>query len=225
MVQVFLVDLQALSASTQASYLDAEADIALVGSAHTGADAIASLHRLKLARQIPHLLLIVTASAIQPALALVQCIRYQWKDLSILLVAELEDKVALSKLIRLGINGCISYRSGQRDLVNAVRIVSQGYSYMDNVVIQHVFPLLNQTPLATDQPTDISKSTQENLAKLSPREREVLCLLASGQSNNEIAQTLYIAEKTVKNHITRIFKKLKITNRTQAALLVRTSPG
>lgn len=60
--------------------------------------------------------------------------------------------------------------------------------------------------------------TDSSRRQLSPREREVLQLITEGLNNQEIAGKLFISEKTVKNHITRIFKKLDVTNRTQAAI-------
>lgn len=63
----------------------------------------------------------------------------------------------------------------------------------------------------------------KQLSQLSSREIEVLQLIAQGGSNQEIGKQLFIAEKTVKNHITRIFKKLEIKNRTQAAIIARSN--
>jgi len=68
--------------------------------------------------------------------------------------------------------------------------------------------------------TTASPNLSRRLAELSPREKEVLNLIAQGGNNREIAAQLYISEKTVKNHITNILSKLNLRDRTQAALLV-----
>lgn len=83
---------------------------------------------------------------------------------------------------------------------------------------------LNGIDAKSDRGNQPHLSVNVQLSQLSSREIEVIKLIAQGNSNQEIGRALYITEKTVKNHITRIFRKLDIKNRTQAAILARNIP-
>ena len=82
--------------------------------------------------------------------------------------------------------------------------------------------LKSEKAIAPASPPILPQLTQlpPELAGLTTRERQVLCLIASGASNREIAESLYISERTVKNHITRILSQLNLRDRTQAAMFV-----
>jgi DNA-binding NarL/FixJ family response regulator len=82
-------------------------------------------------------------------------------------------------------------------------------------------PGLFEKAIAILQPAStVAKSLPPELTELTPRERQVLCLIANGASNREIAKALYISERTVKNHVTNILSRLNLRDRTQAAMFV-----
>jgi DNA-binding NarL/FixJ family response regulator len=79
-------------------------------------------------------------------------------------------------------------------------------------------PGLAQKLLSPEPPPEPTSQVPSEFAKLTPREQEILSLIAKGASNREIADTLFIAEKTVRNNITNIFSQLGLRDRTQAAI-------
>ncbi|MEY2831274.1 MAG: hypothetical protein RLZZ574_532 [Cyanobacteriota bacterium] len=112
--------------------------------------------------------------------------------------------------------GAIGYLlkdSPPEDLAIAIRVVNKNNTYMGSGLLEKM--LQHNT-----QPEIANATIAQQLAELSPREKEVLNLIATGANNREIAQELYISEKTVKNHITNILSKLNLRDRTQAAIWV-----
>ena len=96
-------------------------------------------------------------------------------------------------------------------LIEAIRKVHQGEAYIQPSMAKELITEFKRY-------TSSAASSQKNGNALSDRELEVLRLIAKGMLNKEIAKTLYISEKTVKNHISNIFRKLKVSDRTQAAV-------
>ncbi|NPV90003.1 MAG: response regulator transcription factor [Firmicutes bacterium] len=113
-------------------------------------------------------------------------------------------------LIRAGISAYLLKDVDAQELVKAIEDVYEGRSVVHPRVTARLFGELNR--LATRPPVN------EQLEQLTSREREVLKLIGQGDSNRDIAETLFISEKTVKNHITNILRKLGAKDRTQAAI-------
>lgn len=117
-----------------------------------------------------------------------------------------DDKVLPA--LKAGAAGYLLKDVDPADLEAAVRTVHRGGSVLGPAVAARVLDQATSTRLIED----------DRLAELTPREREVLTLLGQGMSNRQIADALYIAEKTVKTHMSSILTKLRVTDRTQAAL-------
>lgn len=113
----------------------------------------------------------------------------------------------LIKAVDIGANGYILKDSGSEELKKAIHAVLDGQSYIQSSLI----PALNSRLINRD----IDK---EKISSLTKRECEILIQVASGRFNKEIANTLNITERTVKNHISNIFKKIGVSDRTQAAV-------
>jgi DNA-binding NarL/FixJ family response regulator len=128
----------------------------------------------------------------------------------VLTVSEASDDIA--KAIKLGAKGYVLKGVGSRALADVVMTVASGESY--------VSPALSAKLIAgLSAPAETEKT--DPLAELTEREQEVLTLVASGLSNKRVARELDLHEKTVKHHMTRILSKLKVSNRTEAALTLR----
>jgi DNA-binding NarL/FixJ family response regulator len=117
-----------------------------------------------------------------------------------------DDKVLPA--LRAGAAGYLLKDVDPADLEAAVRTVHRGGSVLGPAV----------APRVLDQATSTRPADDDRIAELTPREREVLTLLGQGMSNRQIAEALYVAEKTVKTHMSSILTKLRVTDRTQAAL-------
>jgi len=121
------------------------------------------------------------------------------------------DDQDVSQVIRAGVSGYVLKDVEPQELINAIVGVCEGKSVIHPMIASRLIGEFNRLSEAIAHPTGIEK--------LTAREREVLQLIARGNSNREIAMALFISEKTVKNHITSIFRKLNIEDRTQAAIL------
>ncbi|MCF6370357.1 LuxR C-terminal-related transcriptional regulator [Rhizobium halophilum] len=123
-----------------------------------------------------------------------------------LTVSEAGDDLA--RAVRLGAKGYLLKGIGSQGLAEVVKTVAAGQSYIAPSLSAHLVETFARATQAKVDP----------LAELTPREMEVLRLVASGMSNKRIAIALDLHEKTIKHHMTRIFSKLNVSNRTEAAL-------
>lgn len=109
-----------------------------------------------------------------------------------------------------GVHGYVLKDVCCTELVRAVRVVAGGASYLHSKMVGQAFSVLKDGPEAGRKP---------GLHRLSPQERRIMPLVADGKTNKEIAVELFLSDKTVKNYLLNMFKKLRITRRTQAAVL------
>src|SRR5690606_18355853 len=120
-----------------------------------------------------------------------------------------EDKEYILKTLKLGANGYMLKDSSANSLIEGIRRVAKGERYIQSSVADLVS--------ASRDDDSVDKSI-EQINSLTNREYEVLILIAEGLNNKDIAERLYISEKTVKNHVSNIFKKLDLNDRVQAAI-------
>jgi DNA-binding NarL/FixJ family response regulator len=123
-----------------------------------------------------------------------------------------EDELVFSS-IRAGASGYLLKEVTGSQLTNAIRTVADGFSLIYPSVAKRVLDEFGRL-----RGGERAAGEDEGYSDLTAREREVLKLVASGRANKEIAATLGISERTVKTHISNIFSKLELTDRTQAAL-------
>ncbi|MFC7342441.1 response regulator [Saccharopolyspora griseoalba] len=127
-----------------------------------------------------------------------------------LVLTAFDDEQALVGAINAGASGYLLKQVRGQDLVNAVREVAAGRSLLDPVTTGRVLARLRQS----------SNPEPDELAELTERERRVLDLIGEGLTNRQIAERLFLAEKTVKNYVTSVLAKLGMERRTQAAAWV-----
>jgi two-component system, NarL family, response regulator DevR len=118
------------------------------------------------------------------------------------------DDDALFAAVVAGASGFVQKQIAIDTLVSSVRLVASGHSMIDPAAVLRLTE--RHQPVSEESP---------GLADLTPTERRVLVLVAKGMTNRQIGDELSLAEKTVKNHVTSILSKLRVTRRTQAALL------
>ncbi len=174
-------------------FLDALDDIEVTLEAENGPKALDALAR----RPADVLLLDLSLGAKLDGLALFDQIAHEYPAIKVIILTSSRDPQALTYLQWHGAAGYLDKTVGPDDLLTAIRQVSQGRKIWD--------PILDDTAPPLKEP-------------LTPREAEVLSLLAEGLANKEIAARLNIREKTVKVHISHILAKLAVYDRTQAVI-------
>ena len=122
-----------------------------------------------------------------------------------------EDKEYLFETVKIGADGYVLKDSDADSLIKAIRDVNHGKSYIQPSIASMLVEDLGQNDV------EINKELAK-IRLLTKREYEVLTLIAEGLNNKDIAEKLYISEKTVKNHVSSIFKKIEVNDRIQAAI-------
>jgi DNA-binding NarL/FixJ family response regulator len=211
-IRLLLVDDQLIIRQGLRSLLEAKPDLEVVGEAENGQQAITQVETLQ-----PDIVLMDVRMPVMDGVAATRLICQQFSQTKVLVLTTFDDDDYVSQAMRLGARGYLLKDTHSDDLAAAIRAVYKGYSQMGPGLMEKaIFTTLNSkgTAHTPSQPTRLPSE----LAGLTAREREVLCLIATGASNREIAEALYISERTVKNHITSILSQLNLRDRTQAAM-------
>jgi DNA-binding NarL/FixJ family response regulator len=122
-----------------------------------------------------------------------------------------EEEEYVLELVRAGVSGYVLKDIAPAKLVETIKTVANGHSIIDPSITNKLFGEISRLG-------NRNRRIKEDWETLTDREMDVLNLISRGQSNKEIARSLTISEKTVKNHITNIFRKLQVDDRTQAVL-------
>jgi DNA-binding NarL/FixJ family response regulator len=208
-VRVLLVDDQTLFRAGLCTLLSTRPEIEVVGEAENGQVA---LERAAATR--PDVVLMDLKMPVLDGVATTRKLRVQLPSCQIVALTTFEDDELVFDCLRAGAVGYLLKDAPTDKLVEAVLAAARGESVLQPSVASKVLAQLSR--LSSERPADAGA-----LAKLSSRERDVLRLIARGASNKEIAAALFLAEGTVKNHVTNILEKLEVDDRTQAALRAR----
>ncbi len=205
MIKVIICDDQAIIRDGLEMLLKLERDIEVVGLAQDGAEVVelAAAHS-------PDLILMDLKMPGVNGVEATRRIRAQHPDMKILVLTTYDDDVWVFDAIRAGASGYLLKDTPREKVLEAIRGTASGQAFVDPTVAGK---LLQQTASQQVQP-----STQIT-DKLTGREEDVLRLMARGLSNAEIADQLYLSEGTVRNHVSAIFAKLDVSDRTQAVII------
>jgi DNA-binding NarL/FixJ family response regulator len=216
-VRVLIVEDDALMRAGLRGVLDSDQAIEVVGEAGDGRDA---LHRTRLLS--PDIVLMDIRMANLDGIAATRDVLAAFPDVKVVILTTFEQDDYIFGALSAGASGFLLKRTKPEELVAAIHTVAAGDSLLSPSVTSRVIARMAHTP-APDTTRDA------RLAELTPRERQVLELVARGLSNAEIAATLVIEESTVKTHTKRILAKLEIRDRVQAVIFAYehglTSPG
>jgi DNA-binding NarL/FixJ family response regulator len=206
MIRVVIADDQGMVRAGFRSLLESEPDIEVVGDAADGEQAIAAVRRLR-----PD---VVLMDIRMPGLDGLEATRRLVRDgttarVLVLTTFDLDEYVF--DALRAGASGFLLKDATADELASAVRLLAQGDALLAPAVTRRVIEAFGQLP-ARDT------AAVERLAELSPREVEVLRLLARGRSNAEIARELVVSEATAKTHVSNVLAKLRLRDRIQAVI-------
>jgi DNA-binding NarL/FixJ family response regulator len=209
-VRVLLVDDQALFREALSTLLEVRPEIEVVGEAGDGDVALRRTADLR-----PDVVLMDLHMPVLDGIAATRRLRVEHPDVRVLALTTFDDDEDVFAALRAGAVGyLLKDVSGDR-LVEALLAAARGESVLQPSVATRVLARLAQLP------DDAPPRAQPLVVPLSERELGVLRLLAEGGSNREIAGALFLAEGTVKNHVTNVLAKLGARDRTQAALRAR----
>ena len=206
-IRLLLVDDQTMFRDGMRVLLSSQADFEIVGEAENGEEALEKAVRLK-----PDVVLMDLRMPVMDGVAATRRLRAMLPECHIIVLTTFYTDDAIFDGLRAGATGYLLKDAPTDKLYEAIRLACRGESFLQPSVAAKVVAefsrLSQQTP-----------AWAQTLSEpLSQREMEILRLLANGATNHEIASQLVIAEGTVKNHVTNIFNKLGVTDRTKAAV-------
>jgi two-component system response regulator DevR len=203
MIRVFLVDDHELVRRGLAALLGAEDDIEIVGEAAAAAQA-----RSRIAATQPDVALLDVRLPDGSGVDVCRDIRARFPSIACLMLTGYDDDEAIYAAVIAGAAGYVLKGADGNGLVDAVRKVAAGRSLMDPALTLRVLNRMSGR-----------EKGDARLDSLSPREAQILALIADGLTNREIGLRLSLAEKTVKNYVSGLLSKLGLQRRTQAAVL------
>ena len=201
-ITVFLLDDHELVRRGVRELLESEEDIVVIGEASTQSQAVGRVHAVD-----PDVALLDVRLEDGNGIEACRELRSLHPRTACLMLTSFADDEALFQTILAGAAGYVLKNIRSSDLVDAVRRVAAGQSLLDPAVTARVLERLRQGP-----------AEDERIARLSDQERQVLMLLAEGLTNRQIAERLFLAEKTIKNYVTAVLSKMGMARRTEAAV-------
>ena len=202
-LRVFLLDDHEVVRRGLRELLEAEGDIEVVGESGLAHEAAARIPALR-----PHVAVLDARLPDGSGIDTCREVRSVDPDIKALILTSYDDDEALFAAILAGASGYVLKQIGGTDLVDAVRRVAAGQSLIDPSLTAKVLDRVRNGP-----------AQHEELAALTEQERKILALVAEGLTNRQIAERMFLAEKTVKNYVSSILAKLGLERRTQAAVL------
>lgn len=201
-IKLLLVDDHTVVRSGLRMLLDGEDDVEIIGEAGSASEAINAVTTMK-----PDMILMDIGLPDMSGIDAAREIKSLWPDISIVALTIHEDQEYFFKMLEAGASGYVPKRAAPEELLTAIRVAASGGVYL----YPSLAKLLVKDYLFNEQPN----GDEDSLNDLTPREQEVLTLLADGDSNNDIADKLSISPKTVSRHRENIMRKLNLHSRTE----------
>jgi len=195
-IRIMIVDDHEVVRLGMRAAFEAEPDMTVVGEASNGAEALAKIPVLD-----PQLILMDVRMEKMNGIEACREIKSRNPDVHILMITSYTDEDAMISSILAGASGYLLKHVSRADLLLSIRRVASGHSLIDSNTAKHAMERLTQVPGS----------------ELTEREREVLTLVARGYTNKQIADTLFVSEKTARNHVSHILDKLGLSRRSEAA--------
>jgi DNA-binding NarL/FixJ family response regulator len=200
-LRVVLVDDHEVVREGLRALLDAEDGIDVVGEAGTVTDAVR-----RVGYESPDVVVLDVRLPDGSGIEACREIRARWPDVRVLMLTSFADDEALFSSIMAGASGYVLKQIKGSDLISSVQRVGRGESLLDPEMTERVFRRIRG-----EEPDD------PLLSRLSNQERKILDLIAEGLTNRQIAERMFLAEKTVKNYVSNVLAKLDMSRRSEAA--------
>lgn len=205
-ISVFLLDDHEVVRRGVHDLLDAEPDLTVVGEASTAEQALVRIPALR-----PQVAVLDVRLQDGDGVSVCRELRSRMPELACLMLTSFDDEEALLDAIMAGASGYVLKQITGTDLVTAVRTVAAGQSMLDPGATTRLMARMRGDVPAEEQAPGLPGFTD--------REKEILVMVSEGLTNREIGKRLYLSEKTVKNIISRLFTKLGVERRVQAAVI------
>ena len=201
-ISVFLLDDHEIVRRGVRELLEDEPDIEVVGEAGTAEQA---LERVELYR--PDVALLDVQLPDRSGVEVCRELRSRHPELACVMLTSFNDDDALVQAVLAGASGYLLKQVRSSDIVASIRTVAAGGTLLDPGLVERATERIRR-----------EAEEDERIAALSPQERRILDLLAEGRTNRQIAEELYLAEKTVKNYVSNLLSKMGMSRRTEAAV-------
>jgi len=201
-LKILVVDDHELVRVGLRAIIELESDLRVVGEAKTGEEAVQRAKTLR-----PNVVLMDIRMPGLSGIEACRQVRALLPDTKVLMLTTFKDDEAVLSSIMAGASGFVLKDIDRVQLVNAVRAVEKGESLLDPAVTKKVL----------DRLTGMMDGSKKEKGPLSEREKEVLGYLARGYTNKEIAEKLFLSDRTVRNHVSHILQKLNLSRRAEAA--------
>lgn len=203
-IRVLIADDHAMFREGLRRILETEADIIVVGEARTGEGAVEQVEVVT-----PDVVLMDIRMPGIGGVRATRLIRQAHPETHVIILTAYRQDNLVLQTMAAGARGYILKEAPSDELINAIRKVHRGEALLDATALRRVLDEFRR--LSTHPPTD-------PFAELTPRQLDILRLVARGATNREIAYELSLAEKTVKNYLSIIFRALYVNSRTEAAI-------
>lgn len=199
-IRILLVDDHRIVREGLTSMLSTQSDLHIVGEAGTGSEAIAQIEQLR-----PDIVLLDLELPDFDGVSVLERIRVDFPTVRVIILTAYGSDERIFDAVRTGAKGYLLKEAGLNEVLHAVRVVAAGGSLVEPGIAERLLGSMGRILRSGKIPTALTE-----------RERDILTLIALGLSNKAIGNKLHLAERTVKFHVTIIFQKLDVANRTEA---------
>ncbi|MGI5996645.1 MAG: response regulator, partial [Saccharomonospora viridis] len=204
-IRVLIVDDHAVVRRGIRTYLELLGGIEVLAEASDGQDALDTLKAMAAHRELPDVVLLDLVMPRMDGVLVTSRITSQYPDVRVVILTSFGELERIQGALANGASGYLLKSAGPDEVVAAIQAAARDEMFLDPAVARRL------TRQMVSPPTGVGALTE--------RERDVLILIANGYSNKEIADELVISERTVRTHVSSILRKLRLSSRTQAALV------
>jgi two-component system, NarL family, nitrate/nitrite response regulator NarL len=204
-IRVLVAHSQSLFCDAVRSVFERETDLRVVGMARDGVQAIGEAQRIR-----PHVALVDLNLPNCDGIRVTRTVTERDADCSVVVIADEEDETTLLGSVEAGARGYVTQNSPLEDLIEATRAIHRGEVLIPKAMLAGLISRLVGRGREKDE-------ALRRMACLTPREKEVLALVAEGSDKDEIARLLVISPQTARTHIQNLLRKLEVHSRLEAA--------